>query len=530
LTTRGETMVATVNGVPRTVDFAPFAGSIAFDTRSETVNAWNFEDGPLQPNQFRFLTFAQHELAHILGHGVSQSFIEQALTGRFTGVEANKVYVGSGNLPLNGGHIAQSVVNEQSTIMTATVVSGDLFSPLDFAVLVDIGWQLVADTRPTVTLTTADRVVVENIGSFEITASLSAAPASAITLPVTLTGAASGTSDVRLAPAQFTFAANQRTATIMVNVVNDSVNETTEAVTMAIQDNASIKLGTNVDVRVTILDDDGVQLDKVPRIDPATVTNSLAIPGDNQARAIVFRAGSNQTLSVNAQNTDQISEAVFLFDDSREIIGTYGATGLTSAPLIKGESYALVFYPRLTARTFSISLPGGFEAVPARRNVLFIQDVNGDGIATEVDALQIINQLNLIVNGNTSIDAPTVTGESFYDVNGDGQLTAVDALQVINYLNSLPPSSEPLNALADVPVIVVDANSATLLDTPKNGSADVQSSIVGEAMSKTSKVVDASPNSPAIEAFCAIETVFASEIDRLLENESELDDVLRLLS
>ncbi len=527
LTTRGETMVVTVNNVRKTVDFAPFAGSISFDTRSETLNAWNFEDGPLQTNQFRFLTFAQHELAHILGHGISQSFIEQAQTGRFTGPETDKVYVGSGNVPLNGGHIAQSVASEQSTIMTASIVNGDLFSPLDFAVLDDIGWQLVPDTRPTVTLTTADRVVAENVGSFEITASLSAASTSAITLPLTLTGVASSTSDVTLSSPQFSFAANQRTATITVNVVNDSVNETTEAVTMAIQDNASVKLGTNIDVRITMLDDDGVQLEKVPRIDPATVTNSLAIPGDNQARAIVFRAGSNQTLSVNAQNTDQISEAVLLFDDSRQIIGTYGATGLTSAPLTKGESYALVFYPRLTARTFAISLPGGFEAVPARRNVLFPQDVNGDGIVTEVDALQIINQLNLIINGNTSIDAPTVTGESFYDVNGDGLLTAVDALQVINYLNSLSPSSEPLSDRRDidVPVITADANATNLL-----GSSEVDSRIAVEAMPLTSKVVDASPASPKIGAFCAIETISASAIDRVLENESEFDDFLQLLS
>ncbi|MCM2373523.1 dockerin type I domain-containing protein [Aporhodopirellula aestuarii] len=439
LLTRGE---GTTSGAGAT-DFAPFVASISFDSRSETVNAWNFEDGPIEENQLRFLTFAQHELAHVLGHGISDSFIIRAGGGQFNGPKTDAVYVGSGHVPLNGQHIAQSVVALQPTIMTASIDTSELFSELDFAVLDDIGWQLTGDTRPTITMTTQSAVVTEGVGSVEVTATLSANSATAITLPVTVTGAASTTSDVQLSSTSFVFAPNQRTATITINVVDDAVDETTEAVTVSLNDVITVKQGSTTDFRLTIFDDDGVDWKKVPQLDLATLTNPLAIPGDNQARAIVFRAGSTQTLSVTASNVDQISEAVLLLDKNQNVIGQYGSTGIAAASLVKGEAYAIVFFPRLTARNFVINLPGGVAAVPPRTNVLFPQDVNGSGGVTEVDALQIINQLNLST-GDSSIDAATVTGKGYYDVSGDKFITAVDALQVINFLNrNSPGGSEP---------------------------------------------------------------------------------------
>ncbi|MBB3210188.1 hypothetical protein FHS27_006034 [Rhodopirellula rubra] len=429
-------------------DFAPFVGSISFDSRSETVNAWNFDDEPLEENQLRFMTFAQHELAHILGHGVSQSFINRISGGRFNGPKTDAAYVGSGHVPLNGAHIAQSVASEQPTIMTASIDSNELFSALDFAVLDDIGWQLTGDARPTVNVTTQSAVVTEGVGSIEVTATLSAAPSSTITIPVSITGAAA--SDIQLSSTAFVFAPSQRTATITVNVTDDTADETTEAVTIALNDIVTVKQGSTTDFRLTIFDDDGVDWSKVPRLDPAAIANTLAIPGDNQPRSIVFRAAASQTLSVTATNVDQISEAVLLIDKNQNVIGQYGSTGLASAALVKDEPYALVFFPRLTARNFSISLPAGFDAATPRTNVLFPQDVNGGGTVTEVDALQIINQLNLS-DGNPSIDAPNVSGVGFYDVSGDKQITAVDALQVINYLNNNGAGSEPAGELTLAP-------------------------------------------------------------------------------
>jgi len=426
------------------VDFAPILGSITFDTRASTLDNMYLEQGAFEQGQFRFLTFAQHELAHILGFGLAESYFARFAGNGFNGAAARRVFGGAVPLdPPNGNHLARSVADQGLTIMGPQVDTPDLITELDFAVLDDIGWSLIADSRPTVTLNTPDLVLVESTGTFEITATLSAATSSTITLPVALSGVAAGTSDVRLSTPDFVFPPNQRTATISVNVIDDAINETTEVVAMAVTGTTNVKLGADTGLRLTVLDDDGVELSEVPRMDPASLGNTIEIPGDNQPRAIVFRAAANRTLRITANNVDQISEAVLLLDKDQNVIGTYGSTGLTSASLVAGESYAVLFYPRQTTRTFTLSLPGGFAAAVPRTNVLFPPDVNGSSAVTEVDALQIINQLNRALT-DPSVDAATVTGNGFYDVSGDGLITAVDALQVINFLNTNPPpSSEP---------------------------------------------------------------------------------------
>jgi hypothetical protein len=70
-------------------------------------------------------------------------------------------------------------------------------------------------------------------------------------------------------------------------------------------------------------------------------------------------------------------------------------------------------------------------------------DVNASGTTTTLDALVIINRLNL--NGpavlpppGEPIDpgGPPAFPSPFYDVNGDGRVTVLDALTVINFLNA----------------------------------------------------------------------------------------------
>jgi hypothetical protein len=63
-------------------------------------------------------------------------------------------------------------------------------------------------------------------------------------------------------------------------------------------------------------------------------------------------------------------------------------------------------------------------------------DVNGDGIVTVSDPLNIINILN--TNGPGQVPAPSAgSGENptYPDVNGDGRITPIDALILINILN-----------------------------------------------------------------------------------------------
>ena len=64
-------------------------------------------------------------------------------------------------------------------------------------------------------------------------------------------------------------------------------------------------------------------------------------------------------------------------------------------------------------------------------------DVNNDGFVTPLDALLIINSLNLV--GPRMLPNPALppnTPPPFYDTNGDGSISPLDALLVINQLNN----------------------------------------------------------------------------------------------
>lgn len=116
----------------------------------------------------------------------------------------------------------------------------------------------------------------------------------------------------------------------------------------------------------------------------------------------------------------------------------------------------------------------GFQARPVfspRFNQTQAADVNGDNVITAVDALQIINDLN--VNGSRPLAWDDTNG-AMVDVTNDGVVTALDALRVINRLNAQDSSgpivgqaqSEPLVTLAqdDEPTLITDAKPTTPID------------------------------------------------------------------
>src|SRR6185369_2514278 len=86
-------------------------------------------------------------------------------------------------------------------------------------------------------------------------------------------------------------------------------------------------------------------------------------------------------------------------------------------------------------------------------------DTNGDGSIAAIDALLIINQLNLygarlLVNGPVrAITSQTIDPAgpwSFQvDTNGDGRLAPLDALLVINYLNDRATSQRGFSGAAE---------------------------------------------------------------------------------
>ncbi len=216
LQTRGE------SGSPP--PFAPWGGSISFDTLSTN---WYFGSDPagLQSGQVDFFSVAEHEIGHVLGIGTSQQWGNQ-VQGNFFDGPASEAAEGGQPVPLSPdqSHFAQGVISDhQTAVMTPVIAAGQrrYFTPLDFAALEDLGWQVQA-TGPVIQFPQA-------------TASVAAGPGSDV-VTVTRLGSVANTASVQYATADGTarhgidytstsgtlhFAAGQSSATINVPLLSN---------------------------------------------------------------------------------------------------------------------------------------------------------------------------------------------------------------------------------------------------------------------------------------------------------------------
>jgi hypothetical protein len=100
-------------------------------------------------------------------------------------------------------------------------------------------------------------------------------------------------------------------------------------------------------------------------------------------------------------------------------------------------------------------------------------DVNNNGFVTGLDALIIINKLNL-TGPEVLPDDPPPPPYFFYDVSGDNRVTAIDALMIINRLNLTGPG--PAGALA-----AAERGDAAISTSSSQTSAATPISAAGEA-------------------------------------------------
>lgn len=140
--TRGQ---AGANASPPT-GFGPWGGSLTFTITPS--GGWYFGTDPGQiAGKNDFYSIATHELGHLLGIGTADSWDTYVSSGTFVGPRS--VASMGGPVPLAGGasHWAQSVLSQgMQPAMTPTLLQGTRkdFTPLDFAGLEDIGWQIQA--------------------------------------------------------------------------------------------------------------------------------------------------------------------------------------------------------------------------------------------------------------------------------------------------------------------------------------------------------------------------------------------------
>ncbi|MCQ8128637.1 matrixin family metalloprotease [Methylomonas rivi] len=131
-------------------DFATWGGVISFDTGSN----WYFDSDVGTDESFSgfdFYSVALHEIGHLLGFGIADSWNNQIVAGAFTGGESVASF--GGPVALNGGldHWAEGTASGgRETNFDPTIGNGvrKHLTDLDLAALSDIGWQVNAAPVP----------------------------------------------------------------------------------------------------------------------------------------------------------------------------------------------------------------------------------------------------------------------------------------------------------------------------------------------------------------------------------------------
>jgi hypothetical protein len=126
---------------------------IAIDTFDfeGAARKWHYDvDTNPAADEYDFYTVVTHELAHMLGFGTSTAFNADVVNNTFAGANAQAIY--NGVVPLSGGqHWASGVTSppykagtQPNPSLGPTLPRGErrLFTPLDYAALADVGWQV----------------------------------------------------------------------------------------------------------------------------------------------------------------------------------------------------------------------------------------------------------------------------------------------------------------------------------------------------------------------------------------------------
>lgn len=381
-------------------------------------------------------------------------------------------------------------------------------------------------TTPRVTLNAASQTGPEEGGPLSVTATLSQPSASIVTVPFTVSGSAENGTDFTITASPLTFAPGSTTASISINVNDDLIDEGNETVVISLGTPVGADLGATTMHIATIVDNDGVSTGESRIIIPSAVAGSHVIAGDGIPTAILFRALQDTVLTVGQVGTTSAAEQLTLLDEDLAPVGGHTASGLFEANLVAGNLYALVFQARDANSIFVIRSSAGADALSGSSptNLLRPTDVNGDGESTALDALMIVNQLKRqSVAEGEDVHSEQQSGR-YYDVNRDGLVTTGDALLVINELSDEDP--EPAGEVTPLRSPLRPAGTAAASPNQDHDDVAVEASAAERTMAFDT-VTSELRSQPIVVVDFQIVVEDSSNVDRLLSDESFLDDVFR---
>jgi hypothetical protein len=224
-------------------------------------------------------------------------------------------------------------------------------------------------------------------------------------------------------PVTVTIAANESSASFTATAQDDALLDGPKQVTIT----ASASGYSTVDAELEVTDHETLTIWLANQLIVEKVITSAAVTRSNSdiTQPLVVSLSSNDT----SEATVPASVTIEAGAASANFHVTSLDDGLDDGTQTVAISAAATGYVSVPADLYVVSHPWPWQ------NVLNAKDVDGDGSIALLDALVLINEINL--NGAYLLPDPTrsFSPPPYYDVNGDGYLTAVDVLVVFNYLN-----------------------------------------------------------------------------------------------
>jgi hypothetical protein len=247
------------------------------------------------------------------------------------------------------------------------IVSDDTSEPTVDVALSGTG----TETEPTIGFTSATQSAAEDAGSLAVTAQLSKVYSQLVTLPFSVSGTATpgGLNDYTITASPIVIPAGKLTATVVITVVNDSLDEPDETVVVTLGLPTNAVLGATTVHTVTLLDDDVAPSPDITVSPPALDFGSQDIDaGPTLSQTVTISNSGSITLNLSSVTITGPAASHFIkVADSGEPVLTPG----------QARTVSVSFNPSSTgAKSAALQIVSDLANV----NV----DLNGTGIDQEI--------------------------------------------------------------------------------------------------------------------------------------------------